>query len=73
MSLARLERAGLRLAQRRAEALAAQTADRLEPVVTAGADGDRVVLSGRGLAARLFGTRRRGPDLKLWRLIGGWR
>lgn len=71
--ITRLRAAGERRAARRAESLAAVTAARLADTVAARAENDLVVLRGPGLAARLFGTRRRAPDAALWRLIGGWR
>ncbi|PZN97387.1 MAG: hypothetical protein DCF31_01095 [Alphaproteobacteria bacterium] len=60
--------AGARLAQARGAAMAADVGAAF-PAIEAVAEAERVVLRAPGLRARLFGTRRRGPDLRLVSLL----
>lgn len=69
---AALRARGARLAasasKRLGDALIAAAADEL-PGITATAEDDGVVLSGRGLRARAFGTRRAAADPRLQGLV----
>lgn len=71
--LAQLERSGAAAGARAADAAAAGLARRLGQVAGVSADvaDGAVIVSGRGLHARAFGTRRRAADAELSAILAG--